>query len=94
MCSFHKSAHKNLLLEELPKNDKSIVNNEKYLAIKKALDLREIEIEFHISIKPICDEFMAKFQMQEPMIHLLHPSCVKLLKVALGRLLKSNINID
>ena len=71
-----KSALKKLLLEELPKNDKSIVNNDEYLAIKKALDSREveIEIEFLISIKPILDEFMTKFQMEEPMIHFLHPS--------------------
>ena len=37
---------------------------------------------------------MTKFQMEEPVTHLLHPSCVKLLTVALGRLLKSNVYID
>ena len=58
MCSSIKSALKNLLLEELPKNDKSIVNNDKYLAIKKDLDSRDVEIEFLISIKPNFDEFM------------------------------------
>ena len=45
-----KSAVKKLLLNELPKNDKSMVNNDKYLAVKKALDSREVEakIEFFI----------------------------------------------
>ena len=37
---------------------------------------------------------MTKFEMGEPMIHLIHMSSVKLLKVALGRLLKSNIYND
>ena len=42
-------------------------NNVKYLAIKKALDSREVEvkIEFLISIKPIFDEFMTTFQIEE-----------------------------
>ena len=90
-----KSTIKKLLLEEFLKNDKGIVNSDKYLAIKKALDSKEveIEIEFLISIKPIF-EFMTKFQMERPVIHLLHSSCVKLLKVALGRLFKSSIYID
>ena len=32
---------------------------------------------------------MAKLQAEEPMIHLLHSNCEKLLKVAMGRLMKS-----
>ena len=35
------------------------------------------------------DSFMTKFQAEEPMIHLLYSNCEKLLKVALGRLMKS-----
>ena len=89
-----KSVLKKLLPEELPKNYKSTVNNDRYIAIEKALASREIEIEFLFSIRPLFDDFMTKFQMEEPMIHLPHPSYVKLLKVALGRLLKSNIYID
>ena len=32
---------------------------------------------------------MTKFQAEEPMIHLLDSNCEKLLKVAMGRLMKS-----
>ena len=78
-----KSSVNELLLEELPKNGRSIANSDEYHAIKRSLDSREVEIEFLISIKPICDEFMTKFQMEKLMIHLLHSSCVKMLKVAL-----------
>ena len=50
-------------MEELPKNDKSIVKNDKYLASRKVLDSHEVEIKFLISIRPVFDEFMIKFQM-------------------------------
>ena len=36
---------KKLLLEEMPKNDKNITKNDKYMAIKKSLELKEVEIE-------------------------------------------------
>ena len=35
-----------------------------------------------------------KFQMEEPMIHMLYPSSVKLLKTALSRLMKSKVYIE
>ena len=76
-----KQALKKLLLEEMPKKDKNIGKNDKYLAIKRSLESKEVEIEveFLISMKPIFDVFMTKFQAEEPMIHLLYPSCEKLL---------------
>ena len=85
-----KEALKKLLIEELPKQDKHLKDNEKYLDIK-GLESCEIavEIEFIIKVKPLFDEFMTKFQKEEPMIHLLHPNCEKLLKTFMGRLLKS-----
>ena len=68
-------------------------DNEKYLDIKKGLESHEIalEIEFIITVKPLFDEFMTKFQKEEPMIHLLYPNCEKLLKTVMGRLLKSKV---
>ena len=71
-----KEALKELLIEELPKQDKHLKDNEKYLDIKKGLESHEIavEIEFIITVKPLFDEFMTKFQKEEPMIHLLHPN--------------------
>ena len=54
---------------------------------KNALESKEVEveIEFLLSIKPIFDEFLTRFQKEEPMIHLLHSNCEKLLKTAMGR---------
>ena len=34
---------------------------------------------------------MTKFQMEEPMIHMLYPSSVKLLQTAMSRLMKSKV---
>ena len=87
-----KGALKKLLLKEMPKKDKNIGKNDKYMAIKKSLVSKqvEIEIEFLISIKPIFDVFMTKFQAEEPMIYLLYSNCEKLLKSVMGRLLKSD----
>ena len=86
-----KDAVKKLWLEDMPKNDKNISKNDKYLSIKRALETKEVdvEIEFIISTKPLFDEFMTQFQMEEPMIHMLYPSSVKLLKTAMSRLMKS-----
>ena len=37
---------------------------------------------------------MTKFQKEEPMIHLLYPSCEKPLKTVMARLLKSKVYTD
>ena len=77
----------------MPKNDK---NNQKWQVYdnqEKSKDVA-IQVEFLISIKPIFDNFMTKFQAEEPMIHLLYSNCEKLLKVAMGRLMKSEVYID
>ena len=46
-------------------------------------------LHFDETIKLICDSFMTRFQAEEPMIHLLYSNCEKLLKVTMGRLMKS-----
>ena len=90
-----KSALDKLMIKELLKNDQSIVINDPSTLQSSRLWIQEkLKIEFLISIKPIFHEFMTKFQMEEPVIHLLHPSCVKLQKEDLGRLLKSNTYIN
>ena len=68
----------------------------KYIAIKKALESEEVEveIEFLISIKPIFDQFLTRFQKEEPVTHLLHSNCEKLLKTAMERLMQSKSCID
>ena len=75
----------------MPKQDKRLKDNKKYLDVKKGLESHDIavEIEFIIRVNPLLDEFMTKFQKEEPMIHLLDPNCEKLLKTVMGRLLKS-----
>ena len=53
-----------------------------------------VEIEFLLTIKNIFDEFMTKFQKEEPIIHLLYGSSEKLLNTAMSRLLKEKANMD
>ena len=53
-----------------------------------------VEIEFLLTIKPVFDEFMTKFQKEEPMIHLLYASSEKLLKTTMSRLLKEKAYMD
>ena len=88
-----KDAVKKLLLEDMPKSEKNFSKNDKYLSVKRALESKEVdvEIEFIISIKPLFDGFMTKFQMEEPMIHMLYPSSVKVLKTAMSRLMKGKV---
>ena len=61
------------------------------MEIRKSLTSKEVDIEIHflIAVKPLFDEFMTKFQKKEPMIHLLYPSCDKLLEITMGKLLRS-----
>ena len=60
---------------------------------KSGLESKEVgvEIEFIIRTKQLFDEFMTKFQMEKPIIHMLYPSSVKLLKTAMSRLMKSKV---
>ena len=57
------------LIDDIGRNDKNIGKNDKYLAIG-GLESKEVwvEIEFLLTIKPVLDEFMTKFQREEPMI--------------------------
>ena len=90
-----KEAVKKLLVE-IGRNDKNIEKNDRYLTIKKALESKEVaaEIEFLLTINPVFDEFMTKFQKEEPMIHLLYASSEKLLKTPMSRLLKEKAYMD
>ena len=91
-----KDALKKLVIDELSKQDKNIRDSDKYSDVKRGLESKEIavEIEFLIAVKPLFDEFMTKFQMEEPIIHMLYPSCEKLLKTVTARLLKSKTYTD
>ena len=91
-----KTALVKLFVDELPKNDKNITHNDKYLIIRCALESKEVEVqmEFLMSIKPIFDEFLTKFQKEEPMIHLLYPNCEKLLKLIIGRVMRNSVYKD
>ena len=53
----------------MPKNDKTIIKNDKYIVIKKALESKEVgvEIELLLNIKQIF-EFLTRFQKEEPML--------------------------
>ena len=64
--------------------------------MKKAFESKEVEveIEFLPSIKPIFDDFLTRLQKEEPVIHLLHSNCEKLLKTAMGRLMQSKAYTD
>ena len=78
------------------KNDRNISRNDKYLFIKRALESQEVdvEIEFIISAKLLFNEFLTKFQMEEPKIYMLHPSSMKLLKTAMSRSMKSKVHTE
>ena len=91
-----KTALLKLFVDELPKNDRNITNNDKYLIIRRALESKEVEVQMELltSIKPIFDEFLTKFQKEEPMIHLLYPNCEKLLKLIIGRLMRNSVYKD
>ena len=54
-----KEAVNKLLLVELPK-DANVSKSDKYMAIKKVLESKEVdtEIAFLISIKPVFEEFI------------------------------------
>ena len=49
-----------------------------FLSIKKSLELEVgVEIKFLINVKLVFDDFMTKFQKEEPMINLLYPDIDK-----------------
>ena len=42
---------KKLLLEDMPKNDKNISKNDKYLSIKRVLEYEEVDVEIEFISK-------------------------------------------
>lgn len=81
------------VLKDLVKTDKNLEKDSKVQVILKSLQSRRLEaqMEFLVSVKPLFDEFLTRFQKEEPMIHKLYPGCEKLLKVAMSRMLKSEV---
>ena len=81
------------VLKDLVKTDKNLENDSKVQVILKSLQSRRLEaqMEFLVSVKPLFDEFLTRFQKEEPMIHKLYPGCEKLLKVAMSRMFKSEV---
>ncbi len=76
----------------LPVQERSLKARE----IITALDSLEVEAQaqFIINVKPIFDEFLTKFQLEAPMVYVLYPSCVRVLKTLMGRLVKSKLYVD
>ncbi len=83
------------VLKDMVKSDKDIAqdNESKVQVILRSLQSRrlDVQMEFLVNVKPLFDEFLTRFQKEEPMIHKLCPGCEKLLRVAMGRLLKSEV---
>ena len=87
-----KEAVKQLILVDLPRSDNDINKSDRFISIKKLLEIKEVdvEIQFLINVKPAFDDFMTSSQKEESMIHLLYSSTEKLLKTLMAGLLKSD----
>ena len=60
---------------------------------RKHLESREVykETAFLISIMSVLDEFITKFQREQPLSNLSHPNYEKLLKTTMARLMKIKV---
>jgi hypothetical protein len=83
------------VFKELLKTDKDVAQDKESKVQVMLISLQsrklELQMEFLVSVKPLFDEFLTRFQMEEPMIHKLYPACAKLLKVAMSRMLRSDV---
>jgi hypothetical protein len=84
-----------VMLKDLVKSDKDVAQDKesKVQVMVRSLQSRKVEaqMEFLVGVKPLFDDFIVWFQKEEPMIHKLYPACEKLLKVAMSRMLKSDV---
>ena len=76
--------------KKLPDSDKNITKNARYKRIMSMLTSSEtmVQLCFLESVKPIFDTFLESFQAEGPLIHILHPCMVLLLKQMMSRFLK------
>ena len=73
---------------------KQLNGNEKYKRICQALKSSKvtmIQINFMLVIGPLFQEYKPCFQTQEPLIHMLYPECLGVLKNVLMRFLKFEV---
>ena len=80
--------------EFLPKNDKRIQTNIRFKWIHKILheELQDLEVElcFLEDVKPVFDKYLTVLQTEGPLIHVLYPSLLQLMKTFLGRFMKQD----
>lgn len=77
----------------LPKADPSITNNMRYKRIRNQLSRKETpaELQFLKSVATYFNGFLAFFQREEPMIHLLHEKLFDFVKELYMRFLKNEL---
>ena len=79
--------------KNLPDTDKKIKSNERYKKIMVILTTPEtiVQLCFLKSIKPVFDRFLQMFQIEGPLIHILHQAMLDLLKQVMSRFLKQSV---
>lgn len=78
---------------ELPKNQKGIEKNERFVRIRKSIvdPVMEIQMKFIVAIAPAFDRFLSIFQNEGPLIHCLYKEMCTTLRAFLMRFIKMDI---
>ena len=69
----------NYFVTELPKIDKTIVSNSKYICIVRRSkdECTRIQISFALEVSPLLEDFLESFQAEGSLVHVLHLSMSK-----------------
>ena len=83
------------LIDDIGRNDKNIGKNDKYLAIKRGLESKEVwvEIKFLLTIKPVFDEFMTVPERRTNDTSSVSKQC-ETTETTMSRLLKEQAYVD
>ena len=79
--------------KKLPDSDKNIAKNDRYKQIMTLLTTSETMVQLCSleSVKPVFDQFLHVFKAEGPLIHVLYPSMLLLLKKMMFRFLKQRV---
>lgn len=76
----------------LPQNDKKVEKNDKYKVIRTLIDNPRtlLEMKFLSSVSPLFTRFLAQFQQEGPLVHLLNSALCDLYRQLLMRFIRSD----
>ena len=87
---------KQFILVDLPKEDKQIHKNSRYLRLARKLKEKDFAVKMHfiVNVGPLFERFLKLFRKEGPMVHALYPGMTDVVKSVLLRFTRCSVIRD